>query len=76
MGNERVVKASLGPRAKKANAQPSAYEERTGVDTIQRATGRAVHDECDAATSRRAWHAWTELGRSGTKAAHKQPMRN
>ena len=62
MGNKRVGKASLGPRAKKADAQRngSAYEEGTAEDTIQRAAGRVVHDECDAAASRRPWHAWTE----------------
>ena len=74
MGNNRVGKTSLGPRAKKADAQrnPSAYEERTGGETTQRAAGRVVHDECDAAASRRPWHAWTERCRSGTKADHKQ----
>ena len=78
MGNKRVRKASLEPRAKKADAQrnPSAYEERTGGDTIQRAARHVVHDECDAAASRHPWHAWTERCRSGTKAAHKQLMRN
>ena len=71
MGNECVGKASHGPRAKEGDAErnPSAYEERTGGDTIQRAAGRVVHDEYDAAASRRPWHAWTQRCRSGTKAA-------
>ena len=71
MGNKRKARASHAPLARKADAQrnPSAYEERTGGDTIQRAAGRVVHDEYDAAASRRPWHAWTQRCRSGTKAA-------
>ena len=37
---------------------------------------RQMSMRCDAAASRRSRHAGTELGRSGTKVAHKQPMRN
>ena len=78
MGNKREGKASHAPWAKTAAAQrnASAYEERTGGGTIKRAPGRVVHEECDAATSRRPRHSGTERCKSGTKAAHKQAMRN
>ena len=78
VGNKLEGKASHGPRAKKSAAQRnlSAYEERTGGDTIRRVTGRVVHEECDAAASRRPRHAGRERRGSGTKAAHKQPMRD
>ena len=65
-----------GQKSQERKLNPSAYEERAAGDTIQRAVGRVVHDESDTAASRRPWHAWTERCRSGTKAAHKQLMRN
>ena len=47
MCNKRKGKASHGPPARKSSAKrvARAYEERTGGDTIQRAGGRAVHED-------------------------------
>ena len=62
----------MGHGQQEAATQPNAiaYEERSGGDTIQRAAGHVVHDECDAAALRRPRHVGTARFRSCTKAVH------